>query len=157
MVEGDGKGRGWWPRGCGHRKELVSTSGGDSTRSVGRRGIWLPALCQGPRQPQRTPQGRPRRAPRVVGGGPPFVSGLPRASPICPVGPRGQVRKRREETLAVRCLRPSEVGEWPLFSSPPWSRDRIPRGSWPVNGHLSAQMDQGLACEGGDCSSGLCL
>lgn len=41
------------------------------------------------------------------------------------------------------------MGEWPPFSRPSWSQDSIPRGSRPVNGHLSAQMDPGLACEGG--------
>lgn len=47
--------------------------------------------------------------------------------------------------------------EWPPFSSPACSQDSIPRGSRPVNGHLSAQMDQGLACKGGGSDSGFCL
>ena len=40
--------------------------------------------------------------------------------------------------------------EWPPFSSPAWSQDSIPRGSRLLNDHLSAQMDQGLTCQGGD-------
>lgn len=47
--------------------------------------------------------------------------------------------------------------ERPPFSSSAWSQDSIPRGSRPVNGHLYAQMDQGLVWKGGDANSGFCL
>lgn len=47
--------------------------------------------------------------------------------------------------------------EWLPFSSPAWSQDSIPRGSQLLNDRLSDQMDQGLACKGGDSDSGFCL